>query len=176
MAKPANPRPAPILHRRQERERGTELSVRFTLLLQLLAAAIVQTFRRRLYRPDFWGEFRRSRGAQFNQPLFRPHAYHRGRTLHMTRPVISMDHCCEVSFRKSNEMNRLYQDIELWDGRMRKIFFLCFPGPCSALALSSSALDAPLQDSARHRAHCAVQQHCRHASEVWTMAAWRRGS
>ena len=35
-------------------------------------------------------------------------------------------------------MSRHYQDIELLDGRMGEIF-LCFPGPYSALALSSSA-------------------------------------
>ena len=40
----------------------------------------------------FVEEFRHNRGAQFNQPMFRPDAYHRGRTLHMTRPVIPIDH------------------------------------------------------------------------------------
>ena len=78
----------PSTHRRQDREQGTKLSVRITLLLLLLLSK---------HSDDcctgqiFVEEFGHSRGAQFNQPLLRPHAYHRGRTLHMTRPVIPID-------------------------------------------------------------------------------------
>ena len=166
MAKPANPRPAAWDE---------------AFSLDYVAAAIVQTFRRWLYRSDFCGGVWTQPWSPVRPTAAQATCLPSGENVahDATRPVISMDHNWLRSIFQEIKRNEQalpgHRAVRRTHGGNLPLFsrpILC-SGP---QLLCSSALDA-LQDSARHgAAHCAVQQHCRHASEVWTTAAWRGGS